>query len=388
MSDSHKSDEEGTDELIASLNARASGDEGAPDVDPDEAGEDIEAFLADLDGGGEAAPAADEKPAAEPDPFPDAFASLAEEHSGDVEAELEAKWAAQDAEMAKAEAERERALEMARKKAEQEAAEVAEAAAAEEAAEVAATAEAKRKEGELAKTEAPDPPEAKTKEKDKEKKKSRAKDDAPPVVEKVRSPGFKFTVGLLKWTFLLTPALLAWWLGGAYLSPYFSTGWIIAAIATGAILVVPMLPRFGLGKGTYGVWTFMVGVLTVAALVAPMPEHAGRVMQRYGHWPVSTVSQLAKWQPNNMGVRLTASAADFLGLQLEGVRTPVAEDKTVPLALGSDELTLEKLQEQADATAKDAPEAKPEDKAEEKPAEDASKEDKPAEDPGADSAPE
>ena len=72
MSDNDKA----TEEYLASVQARPD----APDVDPEEEGEDIEAFLAGLEDSAQA-PASEPSKDAEPDPFADAFASL--EASGD-----------------------------------------------------------------------------------------------------------------------------------------------------------------------------------------------------------------------------------------------------------------------------------------------------------------
>ena len=98
------SDVNETDELLHSLQARASASPNVPSEEDTSPAEDIDAFLADLEGGDASSTgasstgAADSPPrAAEPDPFADAFASLEEAPSDEVpldEAALAARLAA------------------------------------------------------------------------------------------------------------------------------------------------------------------------------------------------------------------------------------------------------------------------------------------------------
>ena len=191
---------------------------------------------------------------------------------------------------------------------------------------------------------------------DKDSKKKDKKKDQPPVkvVEAQRSPGFRFTIALLTWSLLLTPVMLSVWMLGAYLSRWLETGWITALITLGACLIPPTVARFTIKKGTWRLWAALISTLAIALMIAPWPNAAGEHLARFGHWPASTIAQLAKWDANSFPVRANASASGFLARQLLSIKDPsaVIEPIPAPQALGSD-LTLDawmKAQEAQKAT--------------------------------------
>lgn len=206
-----------------------------------------------------------------------------------------------------------------------------------------------------------------------EKSKKTGASSAVPVVEKVRSPGFRFTMWALKTAFFFTPVVLLWWVLGAYTSGFFERGWISAIIATALAFVVPAMPRFMLGKGKYAWWAFLIAVLGLAGLIGPMPGRSGSMISAYGHWPVSTVSQLAGWDADHIGVTVTAGAAGLVGERLEAL---VPLNHREPMVLGTEQ-TIEqwsvahkaelekaakeaKAQEDEKSNAPEAPAPKPE----------------------------
>lgn len=310
MSEDNKnglSDQE-TDDLLANLNARAS-TSPAPDAsaqEEDEGGEDIEAFLASLEGGEGASSSAPPNPAQpstqEPDPFADAFAALETEHGDDVEAEFQER-------MAKLEAEQ-------KSKAPKPAPKPAPAPVEEE---PVPEPEANDELPEPAPT-----PESKKGDKKKKKKSKKDKKKDLQVVDSERSPGFIRAMAALKWSLLLLPVFTFWWVGGSFLAQWFSTGWVVALIATIAAFILPLVLVFVVKRGRWGWWAAGIGVLATTALIAPWPAAAGSSIARYGHWPVSTVGQLAGWSVDNAGSRVTGFVSEFLGVQLARLADPNA----------------------------------------------------------------
>jgi hypothetical protein len=282
----------------------------------EEESEDIEAFLASLEEDAESAAPAP-APAArasesEPDPFADAFAALADEHADEVEAELAAKYTEPEPEP-----EPEPAPEPAR-----------EVASEDEGALVAP----------------PEREEAPKKEKPK-------KEARPAPVETVRSPGFRFAVGSARFMALAGPAFLFFWLAGAHLSNWVRTGWVVALVAAAVAFVLPLGVRFGTGKGKALWWTFGVGVLGCAALIAPMSRATAERVAEYGHWPVSAVAQLSGWAPDGAAVKASATVSGWAASGLDAIR-PAEAPLPEALALGSREgleAYAKKLDEEAEA---------------------------------------
>lgn len=336
MSDKNTSDQ-AAQELAAQLKDKPV-DQARADAIAQEEEEDIDAFLATLEDDTQA-PAGDAQLAAAPadDPFAAAFADLEAAHPDDEPEPAPAPVTAPAPAPSKAKDEPK-----------------AKPAAVIAAAPPEPSAAAKP-------TKAPE--EAPAKKPEAPKKTGSA--PAVPVVEKVRSPGFRFTMWALKTAFFFTPVLLLWWLLGAYTSGFFERGWISAIIATALAFIVPALPRFMLGKGKYAWWAFAISVLGLAALLGPMPGRSGSMISAYGHWPVSTVSQLAGWDADHIGVTVSAGAAGLVGQRLEAL---VPLNHRQPMILGTEQ-TIDQWSvahkaelEKAAKEAKEAKEAKPQEK--------------------------
>jgi hypothetical protein len=305
--------------LMQSLNERAAGGAAAEDDAPDE---DLEAYLASLEGDAEPAPAAPAK-AAEPDPFADAFSELEAEHGHEVVAPPPRKVEAKPAPEASKPAVKK----------------TPEAAAppdpADAAMEKAALAAADKKPG--------------------------GKKPSVHAVETVRSRQFLLTVGAIKIALLLAPAMFAWWLSGALLGRWVGAGWIIAIVATLGVFVPPIAAKIGTGKGRVLAWAAPFGLLISVGLIAGIPGFTGESVIRYGHWPASTVAQLAGWDADQLAVRGHASASAWLGEQIQAVRPAPAPQAGVngapvvitPSALG----TQQDLKAFADEARKKAEEA-------------------------------
>jgi len=296
-----------TDDLLASLNQRASSgaNADAASQEEEEGGEDIEAFLADLESGDDAgADKAGGEQKQEPDPFADAFAELEEIHGDDVDAEFEAKYAALEAE-----ADDEPAPEPAPK-----AKKTPEPEPHKPTPE--AKAPAKESEPEPAKEEE-EASDAKADKKGKKKKKK--KDGEIAVVQSQQSKKVTFAIGAMKWSLLLFPVMLSWWLIGAFLGQWLETGWLIAIAATVVAFILPLILKLAIRRGKWAYYAALLGVLAVVGLVAPWPDTAGKRLSHYGHWPVSAVAQLAGWQPDHAAVKMTAWGAEVIGHQVEKI---------------------------------------------------------------------
>lgn len=297
MSDNQE--KKATEQLAEQLQNAGPVDNQRADAIAQEEAEDIDAFLADLESDDSDTPAQAQQPAAD-DPFAAAFADLESEHGDDVALPEPTP------EPPKAKA---------------------------------PTPEQKTPKQETKPEPEPEPkPEPKADEKKTNKRRGNKKDDVA-VVEKVRSPGFKFFMGTVKFSIFFIPAMLCWWLIGAYSARFFETGWITAILATLVAFILPAIARFGLGRGKYGWWALGIAVVIVGALVGGLPRQSGESLAKYGHWPVSTVAQLAKWKADATTVTLTAKAAEMIGQPIQSMREPVKTPATA-LAMGTDE-TLE-----------------------------------------------
>ena len=327
MSDNQE--KKATEQLAEQLQNAGPVDNQRADAIAQEEAEDIDAFLAGLESDDSDTPA-QEQPAAD-DPFAAAFADLESEHGDEVSLPEPTPPKAK-----------------------------------------APTPEQKAPKPEPKPTPEPETqseakPETKADEKKTGKRRGNKKDDVA-VVEKVRSPGFKFFMGTVKFSLFFIPAMLCWWLIGSYSARFFETGWITAILATLVAFILPAIARFGLGRGKYGWWALGLAVVVVGALVGGLPRQSGESLAKYGHWPVSTVAQLAKWKADATTVTLTAKAAEMIGQPIQTMRGPVDTPATA-LAMGTDE-TLEAFAK------KQQPEpAKPDKKVEDKKTEDNKTED-------------
>lgn len=320
------SDQNHTDDLLHSLASRASDQPVEKDESP---AEDIDAFLADLEGGAAEAPASVPPPAAkEPDPFADAFASLGGDMGDlDDDPELAARLAALAPPAPKAKP---------KPKPEPKPEPKSEP--------LPPTPEAKAPAVPEEESEQEAPPEDKKakkakKKKDKKDKKDKKAKDLVKVVETQRSAGFKIAMGTLKWSAIFTPVIIAIWLAGAFLSAWLETGWLIFALAALPMLIVPLIPKIGLKRGKWWHWAVPFSLLTLTGLIAPWPATAGRQMSHYGHWPSSAVGQLADFQADGAFVRSHAFLTEVIGEQVIALappEEPLTEKQLLARALGTE----------------------------------------------------
>ena len=338
------SDVNETDELLHSLQARASASPNVPSEEDTSPAEDIDAFLADLESGDassiDASPAAAGSPprAAEPDPFADAFASLAEAPTSDEVPLDEAALAARLAALApKPQLETKRAKRPALKRLKPVIEPPASAALPLEIPEEpAAPLVVASPPAEV--DVAPKPERA-----ERPKKDLPAVAARPKVVETARSPGFYGALGALKWSAILAPVILLCWLLGAFLSAWVETGWLVALLAIAPALLLPWLFKVASKRGRWWHWALPLSLLGCVALIAPWPSVAGERAAHYGHWPSSAVSQLTSSEPDNALVRAHARLGELVGASIAGFeQNAAAPDQAPPLAraLGTDQELL------------------------------------------------
>lgn len=154
------------------------------------------------------------------------------------------------------------------------------------------------------------------------------------VVERGESKRFGAFVRVAKWSVIVVPTLVAIWLLGAFLSSWVSASWLVAAVATALVLLLPLAARLASKRGKYGWWAAGLSALIVAALVAPMPASAGRALERYGHWPATVVADLAGWSADHVAVRASAAVGSFVGQLIHP--TPTTQ-KEVARKLGTEQ---------------------------------------------------
>jgi hypothetical protein len=267
------------DSLLSDLESKASGGKGtAVDVDDDEASEDIEAFLKSLDeseGNGGA---------------PSAPTKTAEKERDD---ELDAKFAElEDLEPANL----------------------------------------------PARDEDGDATASKKKQSKKDDKAVEKKEDGEASEEAI-SKRKKYGLAALKILAISLPSMLFIWVLGAFLGNWVSAAWLIAIISVTFGLGMPAVARHYVKKGKYMWWAIGSSIVLVAALTAPMPGAAGNAIQKYGHWPVSFVAEVAGWDVDNPIVKGSSLLSEQIGSflpgaaeDLEGKQLGTEHDLDVPIA--------------------------------------------------------
>lgn len=279
-----------TDALLRDLESRASSSSSAARSDDSAgAGDDIEAFLRELDGDSYVAPPEDRsaRPVA----------------TADAEIEAAVPVAAPDAPMEKAKPKK---LTRAEKKA--------------------------LKEEEKA-----------------AKKAAKAKSaDGVAVVERGESDGLKIAARVAKLVGVAVPLASAWWVLGAYLANWVSAGWLVFLVATMTVLGLPGVLLLASKRGRYLWWSIATSLLLAVGLVAPFPGAAAGAMISYGHWPASAIAEVAGLDNDSFVVSAAASVSGWVG----GIIEPQVDDARKPLALGT-EVPLSGEAESAEAPAED-----------------------------------
>ncbi|TXD36498.1 hypothetical protein FRC98_11705 [Lujinxingia vulgaris] len=277
--------------LLRDLEGRASsgggGGEKAPAADAGDGGdEDLEAFLASLEDDAESRATAKVKTATAEraeDPFAAEFEKLAKESDLVLADEPEDAGAAKGKDGKEKLSWKERREQ---KRQEKEAAR-AEAAAAKEAERQAAQ-------------------DAKAAEK-------QAKAEAKMKAEGGRSFGQRAARGVGRVALWYGPAMIFWWVLGAFLAAWISAGWLIAAVVTMFVFGIPAILKKLVQRGAYRHWVLGISILGVAGLVAPMPNLAGETLSHYGYWPSAAVAEVSG-QPVDSGlVRAHAGVSEFVG---------------------------------------------------------------------------
>ncbi|MFP4598567.1 MAG: hypothetical protein ACLFVJ_09970 [Persicimonas sp.] len=166
-----------------------------------------------------------------------------------------------------------------------------------------------------------------------EKKKDKQEAKGEEAGEEGRSRGARFAVAALKVVAVALPIAAFAWVLGSFLANWVSAGWLIAIMSLIFALGMPLLVSRYVKKGKFAWWAAGVGVLLTVALTAPMPETAGETLDDYGHWPATTVGELAGWEADNALVQINASVAGALGGLLY---TPPAGEADGPLELGTE----------------------------------------------------
>ena len=144
-----------------------------------------------------------------------------------------------------------------------------------------------------------------------QEKEARAEAKAKARGERSRSK----EVGLiaLTWAGWLFPAFLLWWVLGSYLGQWIAAGWLITLVVTMFVFTAPVYLRKLARRGSYKVWMAGFSLLATVALVAPLPNTAGKSMVEYGHWPSSALAEVAGAAPNAGFVRAHAALAGWIG---------------------------------------------------------------------------
>lgn len=127
-----------------------------------------------------------------------------------------------------------------------------------------------------------------------------------------RSRGQRALLFLLKNGLWFGPALVLWWVLGAYLGQWISAGWLIAAVSTMFVFGLPAVLRRVVKRGGYRPWALGFSLVAVVALIAPMPNIAAQNMARYGHWPSSALGEALGSEPDAAYIRAHGSMSAWL----------------------------------------------------------------------------
>ena len=107
----------------------------------------------------------------------------------------------------------------------------------------------------------------------------------------------------------------------------------MAAVALVFALGLPALANHFVNQGKYSWWAAGLGLVLTIGLSAPMPQTAGEALTKYGHWPATTVAELADWAPDGNLVGINNFVASTVG----GLLHPGDVEVEGPKKLGSEE---------------------------------------------------
>jgi hypothetical protein len=224
----------------------------------------------------------------------------------------------------------------------------------------------------------PEPKKSRKEKKEEKQKAKKAKKEGVAVVEKEGSQGLKTFLVVAKWSLLLLPVVTAAWIVGAYLAAWVSAGWLIAVMALVAVLGLPGLAVLAAKRGRYVYWLSGLALVLTVGLVAPLANPAANAIARHGHWPMTAVTNAAGLDADNWGSTFAGWVSEKVAGLLVGptATVPVAAQlgSETPLdgaaADTGDEPVAPDAEESADDTTKPEPEPKADDSTEpsEKPA--------------------
>lgn len=131
-----------------------------------------------------------------------------------------------------------------------------------------------------------------------------------------RSRGKRAGLFVLKNGLWFSPALILWWVLGAYLGQWISAGWLIGAVSTMFVFGLPGVLRRVVKRGGYRPWSLGFSLLAVVLLIAPMPNIAAQNLARYGHWPASALGEALGSAPDAAYIRAQGSASAWLASKI------------------------------------------------------------------------
>lgn len=178
-------------------------------------------------------------------------------------------------------------------------------------------------------------PKKKKKKKKKEKKGEKgAQKEAGKKGEEGSGRGKAIALMVAKNALWVVPAVLMWWVVGVYLGFWVSAGWLIALVATAAVLGIPRMLYKATGKANYRVWVGGLAVAMLVALIAPMTERAGTAMGFYGHWPATAVAEVVGAESDAGFVETQGRMGGWLGSQISGEQAASARQLGTVFPLG------------------------------------------------------
>ena len=161
----------------------------------------------------------------------------------------------------------------------------------------------------------------------KDKKKKKKSTTEGEAGEEGASKGAVVAKVAAKWLVLALPVVALTWVLGAFLAQWVSAGWLIAVVALLVALGIPALVNHFVKKGKFSWWAAGIGLALTVGLTAPMPDQAGEALSRYGHWPASTVADIAGWgTADSTLVGINAGMAELVGGLLHPGQAPVASE--------------------------------------------------------------
>lgn len=128
------------------------------------------------------------------------------------------------------------------------------------------------------------------------------------------------------------------WMLGNYLAAFISAAWLIALVASFAIITLPYVIKKIIKKGRYTLWAGLISLLLIVGMVFPSSFSTPRIIQ-YGHWPAAVFSEAIGWDANNILTQTAVSMSAQLTKVFPLIGLTVSGDftSTIPWVLGKEE---------------------------------------------------